>query len=513
MSTSHLLTQTRDVLYSGMQNPAQNLCVLQAQPNCSMADVTQVNIAGQNMGQHAYQQSHLEANKYQQTSNTMNSVDPVNSMNESGTIAGPYQNNINAGVPLWVPQLFKGLDIRLNQIEAHLINQNTRWQSVSDTLRIQNHRMTNIEANMADITSLKQNTTGMKNKMVCHDQDLSEINRKVRDHDESIQTFSEMLDDVQSDKRTQNSEIAELRAHVDQLQLDNDDMKDQLSKAESTIVDLQCRSMRDNLIFTGIEEPAFHPDQPEDTENSLRKFLQTEMQIYEPIQFHRVHRLGRIDRHDDNPRPIIAKFERAKKREQVRGKAPKTLTGKPFGVREQFPKAVEDRRKLLYPEMKRAKENKSNKVRLVRDRLFINNSEYLPTENITEQQNENRSNYQARKHEKQARWDYTYQSVRGQGKPQQNGRSRVFTRSNMRSQYDKRSHRMLDFTLPPTSNRPDMPLNNDRTESRKKKASSPVDSDQTLKKYREQQRLDEENSQNASYEMIELACAERIDSP
>ena len=201
-----------------------------------------------------WRKNYVSLPKYQQTSNTINSVDPVNSMNESGTIGGPYQNNINAGVPL-----FKGLGIRLNQIEAHLINQNTQWQSVSDTLRTQNDKMTNIEKNMADITSLKQNTAGMKNKLDCHDQDLSDINRKVCDHDESIQTFSEMLDDVQSDKRTQNLEIAELRAHVDQLQLDNDDMKDQLSKAESTIVDLQCRSMRDNLIFTGIEEPAFDP--------------------------------------------------------------------------------------------------------------------------------------------------------------------------------------------------------------------------------------------------------------
>ena len=126
-------------------------------------------------------------------------------------------------------------------------------------------------------------------------------------------------------------------------------MKEQLVKAGNTITDLQCRSMRDNLIFTGIEEPAYNPDTPEDTEQSLRAFLQTEMQIHKPIQFHRVHRLGRIERLEDNLRPIIAKFERAKDREYVRSKAPKTLTGKPFGVREQFPKVVEDRRNICTP--------------------------------------------------------------------------------------------------------------------------------------------------------------------
>ena len=32
-------------------------------------------------------------------------------------------------------------------------------------------------------------------------------------------------------------------------------MKDAFVKADRTIVDLQCRSMRDNLVFTGISEP------------------------------------------------------------------------------------------------------------------------------------------------------------------------------------------------------------------------------------------------------------------
>ena len=82
---------------------------------------------------------------------------------------------------------------------------------------------------------------------------------------------------MQSGKQLQDAEFAYLKAQVDQLQLDNDDMKTKLSKAENTISDLQCRSMRDNLIFTGIEEPEYNPDEPEATEKSLRDFLRTEI--------------------------------------------------------------------------------------------------------------------------------------------------------------------------------------------------------------------------------------------
>ena len=51
-------------------------------------------------------------------------------------------------------------------------------------------------------------------------------------------------------------------------------------------LDLQMRSMRDNLIFEGIQET-----QDENTEETLREFLKTEMNTAEEPQFHRVHRM------------------------------------------------------------------------------------------------------------------------------------------------------------------------------------------------------------------------------
>ena len=128
------------------------------------------------------------------------------------------------------------------------------------------------------------------------------------------------------------------------------------------------------------------------------------MKIFDQIQFHRVHRLGKYERLDDAPGPITAKYERYKGREYVRSMAPKTLTGKSFGVRELFPKVVEDRRKLLYPEMDRARANKNSRVSLVRDQLFISNFEYVPTEKPAGQQNEIRSDYHPRRNGTNPRW-------------------------------------------------------------------------------------------------------------
>ena len=103
--------------------------------------------------------------------------------------------------------------------------------------------------------------------------------------------------------------------------------------------------MRDNLLFTGIEEPELQEKEFEDTENTLYQFLAREMNISRAIPFHRVHRLGPVDRNHSYPRHIVAKFEHFKDGKSVRRAAPKTLKNKPFGVREQFPKEIEDKRK------------------------------------------------------------------------------------------------------------------------------------------------------------------------
>lgn len=98
------------------------------------------------------------------------------------------------------------------------------------------------------------------------------------------------------------------------------------------------------------------------------------------LKFDRVHRLGPRRTNRQNPRPIIAKFERYSDREKVR-KAGIDLNSNPrskYKVREQFPKEIEDRRKLLYPVMYRLKANSENRVNLVRDKLYVNGQLYLP---------------------------------------------------------------------------------------------------------------------------------------
>ncbi|XP_062583394.1 uncharacterized protein LOC134245151 [Saccostrea cucullata] len=161
-------------------------------------------------------------------------------------------------------------------------------------------------------------------------------------------------------------------------------VKNNLFDLNERHLDLQMRTVRDNLIFDGIPEA-----QEEDIEAVLKEFIHTVMGIEEGIQFHRVHRLGR--KIPNKHRPIIAKFVLFKERERVRREAPATLVGKPFGVNEQYPKAINDRRKLLYPHYKQAK-RQNRKAVMVADKLFVDNvrvyrSDPLPDDRLVPNRN------------------------------------------------------------------------------------------------------------------------------
>ncbi|MEW8547164.1 MAG: hypothetical protein AB2693_26940 [Candidatus Thiodiazotropha sp.] len=296
--------------------------------------------------------------------------------------------------------------------------------------------------------------------------------------------------------------------------------------------------MRDNLVFTGIEEPEALDGEYENTEKVLCEFLETEMNINKPISFHRVHRIGNKMYNYDSPRPIVAKFEHFKEREEVRFTAPKTLKGKPYGVREQFPKVVEEKRKILYPEMKKARSDSRNKVRLVRDKLFINNVEFVPDENVYTQQNQTREKtrsnsdrrgYQRDKNLHSSGPSYSDSSQNkdrainiGYGKtryiyPRAQGRNVNFSEQQLpRSKPNS-------YSLPTSNMFENLPVEDANTnqtcqtpvETKKHKASSPLDTEKTFKKHRENENSDQESSvsDDSHVSYIEVDKSPQCDPP
>ena len=135
--------------------------------------------------------------------------------------------------------------------------------------------------------------------------------------------------------------------------------------------------MRENLIFSGIDKTISRAGDFEECEGRIQTFIREVMGSISKL-IDRVHRLGRFRPGQSRPMLIVAKFTLYGDKEYVRQEAPKILIGTGYSVNEQFPQEIETRRKVLYPVAKSAQQNESNKVRLVHDKLYINGQLYLP---------------------------------------------------------------------------------------------------------------------------------------
>ncbi|CAC5393962.1 unnamed protein product [Mytilus coruscus] len=163
-----------------------------------------------------------------------------------------------------------------------------------------------------------------------------------------------------------------------EIVIDLDDIRRDLNNLNERHLDVQTRSMRENLVFTGI--PHKNDKTIEETENIIRNFMYTELKMETTVDFHRAHRFGKEtefrDRKDGSrtkTRPIVCRFKSYKDREIVRSSA-KELKGTHYGIQEQFPKEINDKRKMLWPYFKQAKEDE--KAYLKRDKLFIDGNEF-----------------------------------------------------------------------------------------------------------------------------------------
>ena len=107
-------------------------------------------------------------------------------------------------------------------------------------------------------------------------------------------------------------------------------------------------------------------------ETIICNIIRSNFEIEEEIQLERAHRLGR--KHDQRPRPIVAKFNRNPQRELVRKTASK-LKGTSISLEEQFLKEIQWRRKQLPSDLRREKE-RGKRVALVKGKLYIDGIPY-----------------------------------------------------------------------------------------------------------------------------------------
>ena len=101
----------------------------------------------------------------------------------------------------------------------------------------------------------------------------------------------------------------------------------------------------------------------------MQSALKLPIEPVNKVAFHRVHRLGARSDKTKGPQPIIAKFEHYLQKELIKSRG-RELKGTKFGLNDQFPREINERRKRLYPVQRQQRENGKHPFILM-DNLFM----------------------------------------------------------------------------------------------------------------------------------------------
>lgn len=192
---------------------------------------------------------------------------------------------------------------------------------------------------------------------------LDELKTDVAELKKSVDFAHNTMEQIEKVNKTLKEDVGKLKQTAEVLTSEN-------KKLKAAVLDLQCRSMRDNLLIMGIQEQPYESYQA--AESLARSFLRNHLGFSEEdakaIQIERAHRLGR--RLSGKSRPIVIKLVSSKQVDHILSLS-KMLKGSPFVITKQYPKEVVEKRRELFPVMISLKEQ-GHKVRLVLDKLYVN---------------------------------------------------------------------------------------------------------------------------------------------
>ena len=220
-------------------------------------------------------------------------------------------------------------------------------------------------SNQDILKAIQDNTSGITARLDILERRLGileTLEKKVTEFEKDLKKVWVALEDRA--RRTEDK-VSRLEDKVDASEISYTEISSRVSELDrqrqqlsDDVSYLEAQSMRNNLVFFGIQEDNTSGSEPPAvTERKLRDHLHQNMKIaketVEALRLERVHRMpsqpvaGKV-------RNIVARFTFFKDRETVRQQWPQ-LKGTNYFVNEQFPPEVQTKRARLFPKMKAAR--------------------------------------------------------------------------------------------------------------------------------------------------------------
>lgn len=209
---------------------------------------------------------------------------------------------------------------------------------------------------------------------------IEKLTTEVEELKRSVEFNNSLINVLKADNASLRLEVNELRDENTATTTEMRELQGEHNILSNAMLDLQCRSMKDNIIIHGVPEKDLESHLQ--TEQIVKAFLKDELKMgeneAEAIRFSEIHRIGRA-KAGKNSRPIVAKVSepRMKKSLMVRARELRTKSAgnTNYSITDQFPPEILRRRRLLYPVMKKARQE-NKKVRLFVDKLYIDGKLY-----------------------------------------------------------------------------------------------------------------------------------------
>ena len=237
---------------------------------------------------------------------------------------------------------------------------------------------TNKSAVMTRASSASVTDTSVPAWAVSLQQEIRAIHVKLDTVTDVIEVkIKSLLEPIQTENSKLNDKVSDLTQQVSDQQHQINSLRVKCKSTTDRLIKLEAYSMRENIIISGIPEIRGENDQ------SLRTTLCTifseDMEIdMSDINIVRCHRLGNPNRSNKKagPRDVIVRFATQSNKMYVLSSARK-LKGRetPIYINEQFPKEIEQRRRILRPALRAAKDQ-DVRASMVQDRLLVKGRSY-----------------------------------------------------------------------------------------------------------------------------------------
>lgn len=294
-----------------------------------------------------------------------NGTSPMQGLTQPGQ-PGQFSSHIAPASFTYTPTLF-GPGPSVNLTQPHPTSPGTpNSSSEQGVMGLILQRLDVMDKKLGQLESIQSSINSITVK-------VNDIEVKVKDLETKVNTIENSrifdADSVESLDRKQR-EIDSLLSKMKKLESEQSKTEEDL---KAQVLDIQCRSMRDNLIFYRIPEQKDETD--DDCARKILSFIEEHLEIENAsrdIKLHRAHRMGKFN--NSKVRPIVAKFAFYPDREKVRKSAGK-LKNTNFGISQQFPKEIMETRRKLVPVMKDARQ-KGHDAYIVVDKLYIDKQLY-----------------------------------------------------------------------------------------------------------------------------------------